>query len=254
MKKTLITCAADPREGDWFSVFKLAEKFFISYAERWGYEYRPLWYGDLDLKRWPRLDLGYEEWKRDPAGQAKATRDNRSGVRTSPMYLKGPMIAESLEKFDVVLFLDADVLILDAGADISLPEGKAFGMYHAHDATHPDWGPVSAVMLLKSCDVSRRFIQASWDSPSWCGCLWHDMCAIYDLLGYKYQFDPPLAWKDHDTEFTPFCHRFGEDWIGDGFGTPGVPRPENRFFHVSCGRSASWKLEVMQRIVKERGL
>ena len=106
MRKAFIAMKGDPSEGEWNEVYSLAHSTFRPYAEKHGYDFLPLWYENVDAARWPGLISG-----RPPAWHHDANRSH-------PYWLKIPAIIETLEKYDVVVYMDSDCLILDDSIDI----------------------------------------------------------------------------------------------------------------------------------------
>lgn len=230
MRKILITCKADQREVFWWDLWKLARETFIDYSIRHGYEYCEFWYDDFDEARWPGIVHGrLPTWPMDRS-------------KTSPCWLKIPAIAQMLEKYDLVVYLDNDCVILDQGKDIAeeLPAEKWLAM---HDATTAEGcGPNVGVVVCRSAPAARKFWREAWDIDAWKTAKWTDNGQVMHLLGYTTA--PPLK-KIRDTEYTPGYHILGEEW--NNYAHHGAPC---RIFHAAWGKNGEWKLEKMREALR----
>jgi hypothetical protein len=237
LKKALITIAADPRETNgYYEMFRLAESTFRPYAEKWGYDYKSIWYDNIHVERWPGIVSGRTGWQ---------SFDN---ARTRPYFMKIPAVAEMLESYDVVFYLDTDCLILNDDRDIldSIPADKEIALNDI------GWGPFSSVSVTRSSEMTRKFWRQVWDFEGWRQCKWIDNAGVLYHLGYTYDTDPIAHVRE--TEYWPLFHRIQGDWIAEGVQDPGFPDREVMIFHLSHGRDAQWKVEHMRREVERRGL
>jgi hypothetical protein len=234
MRKVLITCRADEREVAWWDLWKLARGTFIDYSIKHHYEYREFWYSDFEERRWPGVHSGrLPVWPLDHS-------------KTSPCWLKIPAIAQMLERFDLVVYLDNDCVILDHSKDIAeeLPADKWLAM---HDATTGEGcGPNVGVVVCRSLPIARKFWREAWDIDAWKTAKWTDNGQVMSLLGYTTA--PPLM-KVRDTEYTDGYHVLGEEWNGYGAG-PGIVKQGCRIFHAAWGRDGAWKLGAMKAALK----
>lgn len=228
MKKALISTRNDRRDAAWWAVYQLARGRFIEYAARHGYEYLDFWYEDFDPQRWPGVAHGRApSWAFDPSF-------------TSPYWLKIPALAQTLERFDLVTYLDNDCLILDFSKDIAdeLPADKWLAMHES--ITYEGTSPNAGVIVARACEQSAKFWREAWtvNIPS----KWFDNGAIMHLLGF---YPNPPARKLRDTEYSPGYHVLGEEWNGCG-NAPGTVKPGQRIFHAAYGRDGYWKHAVMR--------
>ena len=236
MKKCLITIAADSREtSGYYEMFRLAESTFRPYAEKWGYDYKSIWYDNICADRWPGIISGRTSWGFEPS-------------RTRPYFMKIPAVGEMLEYYDVVFYMDTDCLILRDDRDIldSIPAGQDLALNDL------GYGPFSSVSVTRSSPMTRRFWREVWDFDGWRDCKWIDNAGVLHLLGYSYTTDPIAHLRE--TEYTPLFHRIQGDWLCEGAEKPGYPERDVMIFHLSHGRDACWKVEQMRRVMAERGL
>jgi hypothetical protein len=234
MKKALVTVSADPDEP-YYQLYQLAVPSFRSYCEKWGFDFRPMWYDTIHPDRWPGILTGRQpEWYGHPG-------------RTIPQYLKIPAIAELLEEYDFVWYMDSDCCILDQERNIedALPAEKLLGFNDC------GYGPFASVSLTRSDPRTRQFWQRVWECDKWSTCKWWDNAGVQTWLGYSTDTDPMI--KYCDTEYTPIYQPITDDWIAEGKNTPGVPEPMRMIYHVSHGRELSWKIGAMSNALVARG-
>lgn len=108
--------------------------------------------------------------------------DGESGGRP-PAWGKVLLLQDLLERYDEVLWLDADLVILDASEDIaSLVDRDSFQALVEQISDHK--GVNCGVWFLRSCERTKSFLASVWamtqyiDDPSW------ENGAVLDLLGY----------------------------------------------------------------------
>lgn len=229
MKKCLITCKAHLGEPAWFELWQLARERFMDYAAAHGYDFREFWFDDFDEARWPGLFHGrLPVWPFDPA-------------MTSPCWLKIPAIAQSLDRYDLVVYLDNDCVILEFLKDIAdeLPADKWLAMVEGPCGDGK--GPNVGVVVTRSLPISRQFWRQAWDIDAWKTARWTDNGQIMHLLGYA--TSPPMR-KLRDTEYTPGYCVLDDCW--NSLSEVGRPAKGARIYHAAWGRSAEWKLQVMR--------
>ena len=139
MRKALITCAADPGEGAWYDVYKLAESTFKPYAEKHGYDYKAFWHPDFKEEEWPGLFHGrLPVWAFHPD-------------MTQPCWMKIPAIIKSLESYDSVVYIDNDAVIVKDDRDImdDLPPTGEEAKSQRQDTIMPlIWGLLGLILVV----------------------------------------------------------------------------------------------------------
>jgi hypothetical protein len=138
--------------GDYRSLLSRSALSFERYAERWGW--------DLIL----------------------STEDLTGGRPAS--WAKIGLLQALLEEYEWVLWLDADVVIVDFDADVSAEIEPDKDLYLVE---HPWLGQYTAnagVMLLRSCAWSRDFLRDVWALERYIEHPWWENAAVLDLLGY----------------------------------------------------------------------
>jgi hypothetical protein len=155
---------ADPRKvlcslavGPQARLLRLARGSFARYARRHGY--------DLEL----RHELLTDE-------------------RPAP-WSKILLLRELLRSYELVLWIDADAVVVDGARDIAddlRPEDFMGLVEHSYDdVTMPNTG----VWLLRRGEPAERFLDAVWDSTDLVDHQWWENAAVARELGYD--LDPP---------------------------------------------------------------
>jgi hypothetical protein len=225
MKKAFIAMTSGPDEKDWKEVYRFSHSTFKTYAKKHGYTFLPLWYNDLDMKRWPDLLVG----------------------RTHPYWLKIPAINETLEKYDVVLFMDSDCLILDDSVDIASTVQRAIAL-----AVVDGWGgPVvsTAVSVTHRNGASEKFWREAWTCDAYLrNTGWADNANVAYLLGWSIN----APWhKDHPSEYEPHFHDLGVEW--NAYTANGGEYVRGcRVYHASGSGDPRTKLAWMRNALEQR--
>jgi hypothetical protein len=146
-------------------LLRLARRSFTRYAARHGY--------DLDL----RGELLTDE-------------------RPAP-WSKVLLLQELLRSHELVLWIDADAVIVDGSRDIAddlAPDDFMGLVEHAYDDVAM---PNTGVVLLRRGETAERFLDAVWESTDLIDHMWWENAAAMRELGYD--LDPPRRARD-----TPF--------------------------------------------------
>lgn len=221
LSRVIVTAA----EGPHAPMLELALPTFEHYAERFGYE----------------IEVG--------AGD-EAVEAGRPGP-----WRKIPLIRQALERYDLVLWLDTDVMILDDSRDIAdeLESGDYQGLVEqvSGDGRIPNTG----VWLLRAGDRAQSFLRATWDEVELIDHMWTDQAAAVTVLGYDlapWLPDASLARpceRRRESPYFPGTRLLPGEWNSLFFWMP-VARP--RFNHHAGG----WPLERRLHAMSEdaRGL
>jgi hypothetical protein len=99
-----------------------------------------------------------------------------------------------VERYDLVVWLDADLVIVDQGVDLATElENERFLYLVEH--RHEGWRmPNTGVMLLRGGAESARFLDAAWSLTRYVEHRWWENAAVCELLGYG--LDPPRPVRD----------------------------------------------------------
>ena len=102
-----------------------------------------------------------------------------------------------MDEYEWLLWLDADVVIVDLGADIAReirPEADLYLTEHCWDGQYT---ANSGVMMIRSSEWARSFLDEVWARSDFVNHPWWENGAILDLLGYSLQparLVRPTAW------------------------------------------------------------
>jgi hypothetical protein len=207
----------------------------MDYAAAHGYDFREFWYNDFDAGEWPGLIHGrLPAWPFDKS-------------MTSPCWLKIPAIAQSLRRYDLVLYLDNDCVILDFLKDIAddLPADKWIGM--AEGTTSEGTGPNVGVVVTRSVPMAWKFWRQAWDIDAWQTARWTDQGQVFHLLGFRTV--PPIE-KLRETEYDSGYYVLPSEW--NAWTDCGKAPAGTRIYHAAWGRSGEWKLQVMREAIVQR--
>ena len=125
-----------------------------------------------------------------------------------PAWSKLPALTAALANRDVVLWVDADVFVVDITAD---PADALSDETFMAILTDDRYGLCSALFAMRACPTTDRFLSQAWelrdrDYPDW------DQGAIHELAG-----------RD---EYISGVVRLGHDWYG-----PEGSNPRGRIVH-----------------------
>jgi glycosyl transferase family (putative galactosyltransferase) len=147
VSKALCSIGAGPHEA----LLAVSEPTFRAYAERHGYEV-------------------ITSTAADPG--------------RPPAWAKVPMIRRALDEHDLVLWIDADAVIVDGREDIAAalrPDAQLALVQHARgDELIPNTG----VTVWRAGAVARDLLDRMWDSSRYLHHPWWENAALIDALGY----------------------------------------------------------------------
>jgi hypothetical protein len=153
------------------SLLRLARRSFEPYARRHRY--------DLHILTEP-----YEATRPAPWGKVALLRD-------------------LLRRYDLVLWVDADVVIVDPTEDIASrrdPDRFLALVEHRYDGMR---FPNTGVLLFGAGAEASRFLDELWAADAYTKHPWWENAAVLDLLGYDVERPNPVrpsAWRDR-TQF-----------------------------------------------------
>jgi hypothetical protein len=140
-----------------------------------------------------------------------------------PAWSKVALIRSLLDKHELVLWLDADIVIVRSDRDIAdeLPGDRFMAM--VEHTVGGKVNPNTGVMAIRSGDEARRFFDAVWQKTEYLNHRWWEQAAVMDLLGY----DPETGERVRESEWHDRVHWLGKEWnsIRDD------PAPQPRIRH-----------------------
>jgi hypothetical protein len=125
-----------------------------------------------------------------------------------PAWSKVALIRRLLEQHEVVLWLDADLVVMRSDRDIAseLPEDRFLAM--VEHTVEGKANPNTGVMVIRSGDEARRFFDEVWESTEYLNHRWWEQAAVMHLLGY----DPDTGARVRDSEWSDRIHWLGKEW------------------------------------------
>ena len=117
-------------------------------------------------------------------------------------WSKIPIMRDLLDRYDTVLWLDSDLVVVDARDDVPRPEFMALVEHTTKEGRMPN----SGVWALRATDAAREFLDAVWAQEDLVQHKWWENAAICRLLGYT--LDPvgpgrATAWLEQTTFLDP---------------------------------------------------
>jgi hypothetical protein len=148
MRKAIASIGTGPQQG----LLRMASRSFRPYAARHGY--------DLHLHAEPLVQCRPVPWS------------------------KVELLRRLNERYDVLVWLDADLVVVDGRRDIAedLPRDRLMGLVE-HE-TPEGRMPNSGVLVLRCGDEAERFLADVWAQEDLIAHKWWENAAICRLLGY----------------------------------------------------------------------
>lgn len=162
--------------GSYSALLEISAPTFAEYAARHGY--------DLVLRSF----IGAEK---RPAAWAKV-----------------PLILQLLEVYELVLWIDADAIIVDSSADLAAECRADRWIYLARNRTSDGLVPNTGVWMLRATAEAKQFLKLVNEHTAFHHHKWWENAAVIDLLGYD--FDP--VWPGSDNHFTDGVEYIARAW------------------------------------------
>jgi glycosyl transferase family (putative galactosyltransferase) len=102
--------------------------------------------------------------------------------RRPPAWAKVPMLREALRSYDLVLWIDADAVIVDGSHDIAdeLAPDRFLGLVRHGEQNVPNTG----VMVWRAGALAADLLDRTWRSPRFINHPWWENAALLAALGY----------------------------------------------------------------------
>lgn len=97
-----------------------------------------------------------------------------------PAWAKVPMLREAIDSYELVVWIDADAVIVDDAQDVPLQRELALVRHRRGDELVPNTG----VMALRSGVFARELLDALWTAKRFIHHPWWENAALLHLLGY----------------------------------------------------------------------
>lgn len=163
-----------------------------------------------------------------------------------PHWSKIRILRELIERYELVVWLDADAVIVDQRRDIaSVLEPERF-LYLVEHVYNDERVPNSGVMLLRSGETAARFLDDVWSLDGYIDHEWAEQAAIMDLLGYDLRRKLP----DKVTGYRSQTKLVSPRWNSTFFAPARRPRIRHFAAWPQRLRSASMRMAAAEADVR----
>jgi hypothetical protein len=232
MKRIIVTNGCHPDEP-WKAVCDISHPRFKQYADRHGYDFMPMWYDGL--KGDPRF-VDFWNPAHFAAGAIEYARRRgfihwvRDESLLAPNWLRYAWTLKLLDTYDLVVYVDSDIAIVDPSSDIA--EGFPDDKWLAGPVVQNEngGGPGGAVYMTRGGPEARAFWQKMWEGQLWkLHPMWTDGVDFMAALGYSVM--PPVRKvqeSPYDVAFWRMPDAWATYWTGEM--VPGV-----KAYHIAGG-------------------
>jgi hypothetical protein len=144
-----------------------------------------------------------------------------------PAWSKIALVRQLLERYDEVLWVDADAIFLDISKDIADLVRRGKDLYlveHVYDQDESWRSANTGVFLVRSTRWARKFLDRVWAAEQYVDHPWWENAAVLDLLGYELPPDLTPPRKVRRTRFDARVELIGLEWNSTA-GASLAPRP-----------------------------
>lgn len=175
-------------------------------------------------------------------GYELETKPPRNLVRP-PSWGKIPVILRALDRYDEVLWIDDDVVILDDSLDLA--EQVASDSWHAITLHRTREGEIPSCGVWLCRQELRPALHAMWRLTRYEHHPWWEQAALHDVLGYGGTPVGLLA----PTPLLERTYWLGPEWNALRLEYPEGPELEEpRFVHVGPGSRVAWRAQAMREL------
>ncbi len=137
-----------------------------------------------------------------------------------PHWTKIRILRNLLDRYETVVWLDSDLVIVDGRRDIAYELEPDCFLYLVEHAYNDERVPNSGVMILRSSEQAKRFLDDAWALEEHLEHEWAEQGAIMDLLGYDLQRKRPAR----ETEYRRQTKLISPRWNSVYFAPARRPR------------------------------
>lgn len=128
-------------------------------------------------------------------------------------WSKIPLLRDLVQRYELVVWIDADAVIVDGSIDIADELLPGRFLYLVEHTVGTEQRPNTGVMMLRGGDTAVRFLDSVWAQERYRTHRWWENAAVCELLGYS--VDPPVRLATTDwREQTGFLSSRW-NWISD---------------------------------------
>ena len=116
-----------------------------------------------------------------------------SDPRRPPAWAKVPMLQEALASYELVLWIDADAVVVDGSRDIAdeLQADRYLGLVRHGEQQVPNTG----VMVWRAGDRAAELLERTWRGRRFVHHPWWENAALLDVLGYELPSALERGWR-----------------------------------------------------------
>lgn len=118
------------------------------------------------------------------------------------------LIRSLMERYDLVVWVDVDAMVLDLSRDIAdelRPEADIYLVEHRYQGQRI---PNAGILMVRSTRAADDFLALVWEQERYTDHVWWENAAILDLLGYRLSPCNPERPSPHRALF----HFIGNEW------------------------------------------
>ncbi|MGI8632692.1 MAG: putative nucleotide-diphospho-sugar transferase [Solirubrobacterales bacterium] len=188
------------------TLLRVSGPSFARYCQRWGYDYFAC--------SWP------VDFSRPVA------------------WSKIALLRALLDSYDTVVWMDADAVIVDHGTDIGTETDNCHFLSLVEHEVEGKRNPNTGVVLLRSCDEARDFLDQVWEKAEYLHHRWWEQAAVMDVLGYD---------VDSGEIVGDSPHRSGVAWLSKRWNSIPDDPVRNPYVRHYPGWTVSRRLAYMTR-------
>jgi len=135
-----------------------------------------------------------------------------------PAWNKVVAIRSLLERYDTVVWIDADAMVMDPAPDITAVATPDRFLWMTKHHYRGEDQPNTGVMVVHAGDEARRFLDATWSATNLVEHPWWEQAAMLQLLGFDVT-DPgharlvePTEWYDRIGWLDNRWNSIPDDW------------------------------------------
>jgi hypothetical protein len=123
-------------------------------------------------------------------------------------WSKIPLLRDLVLRYETVVWLDADTVIVDRSADIAEEMHPKAILHLVEHTVRGEQRPNTGVMVLRGGQESAAFLDEVWRMEKYIDHRWWENAAVCDLLGYS--VDPPA--RIRTTSLSERTHFLSPRW------------------------------------------
>ena len=123
-------------------------------------------------------------------------------------WSKVVLIRRLMRRYDLVVWVDVDAMVLDLSRDIADEVTDGADIYLVEHRYHQQRIPNAGILMVRSSRAADAFLDLVWHQEQYIDHVWWENAAILDLLGYRLSPCNPERPSLHRALF----HFIGNEW------------------------------------------